>query len=93
MRRGGHVGLGLGGRVSLRKAIANATAIIEQGSESESRIRKTRVIPEDEVRFSEEASVVLSDRERRRFLDALDHPPTPNSALRRLMAKKVKKRV
>ncbi len=80
------------GRVSLPKAFANATVIIEQVSENELRIRKALVIPEEEVRFSEEVSVVLSDRERRRFLDALDHPPNPNAALRRLMAGKVKKR-
>ena len=52
------------------------------------RIRKARVIPEDEIHFVEEAPIVLTDRERERFLHALDHPPKPNSALRRLMAGK-----
>ena len=80
------------GRVSLPKTFANATVIIEQVNENELRIRKARVIPEDEIRFSEEAPVVLSDRERERFLRALDRPPKPNAALRRLMAAKVKKR-
>jgi Protein of unknown function (DUF1778) len=80
------------GRVSLPKAFANATVIIEQVNENELRIRKARVIPEDELRFSEEAPVVLSVKERERFLQALDHPPKPNAALRRLMAGKAKKR-
>ena len=80
------------GRVNLPKAFANATVIIEQVSENELRIRRARVIPEEEVRFSEEAPIVLSDGERERFLQALDHPPKPNAALRRLMAGKVKPR-
>jgi hypothetical protein len=80
------------GRVSLPKAFANATVIIEQVSENELRIRKARVIPEDEIRFSEELPIVLSTGERERFLQALDQPPKANTALRRLMAAKVKKR-
>jgi Protein of unknown function (DUF1778) len=80
------------GRVSLPKAFANATVIIEQVNESELRIRKARVIPEDEGRFSEEAPIVLSDQERQRFLRALDRPPKPNAVLRRLMAAKDRKR-
>jgi uncharacterized protein (DUF1778 family) len=65
--------------------------LTEQLNENELRIRKARVIPEDEIRFSEEATVVLSDRERERFLQALDHPPKPNAALRRLTAGKAEK--
>ncbi len=80
------------GRVSLPKAFANTTVIIEQVSESELRIRKARVIPEDEIRFSEESPIILSDEERKRFLRALDHPPEPQAALQRLMAGKAKKR-
>jgi uncharacterized protein DUF1778 len=80
------------GRVSLPKAFVNATVIIEQINENELRIRKARVIPEDEIRFPEEAAIVLSDEQRERFLQALDHPPKPNAALRRLMTRKVRKR-
>jgi hypothetical protein len=80
------------GRVSLPKAFANATVIIEQVNENELRIRKARVIPEDEMRFSEEAPIALSDEERERFLRALDQPPEPNAALRRLMTGKARKR-
>jgi hypothetical protein len=81
------------GRISLPKAFANATVIIEQVSENELRIRKARVIPEDEMRFAEETPIVLSDQDRQQFLQALDQPPKPNAALRRLMAGKAKKRV
>jgi hypothetical protein len=79
------------GRVSLPKAFANATVIIEQVNENELRIRKARVIPEDEIRFPEEVPIVVSDRERERFLHALEHPPKPNPSLRRLLARKAKK--
>jgi hypothetical protein len=80
------------GRVSLPKAFANATVIIEQIGENELRIRKACLIPEDEIRFSEESPVMLSDRERARFLQALDHPPKASAALRRLMVGKAEKR-
>jgi hypothetical protein len=80
------------GRVSLPKAFANATVIIEQVSENELRIRRARVIPEDEIRFPEESPIVLSEQERERFLQALDHPPEPNAALRRLMSGKAGRR-
>jgi Protein of unknown function (DUF1778) len=80
------------GRICLPKSFANVTVIIEQVSEYELRIRKARVIPEDEIRFAEETPIVLSERAREQFLQSLDHPPKPNAALRRLMAGKVKKR-
>jgi uncharacterized protein (DUF1778 family) len=80
------------GRITLPKAFANATIIIEQVSENELRIRKARVIPEDEIRFVEDTPIVLSDRARQQFLRALDHAPKPNAALRHLMAGKAKKR-
>ena len=79
------------GRICLPKAFANATVIIEQLSDTELRVRKARVIPEDEVRFREEMPLVLSDRDRDRFLKALDSPPKPNAALRRAVARHTKK--
>ena len=71
------------GRVSLPKAFANATILIEQVSDTELRIRKAQVVPEDEIRFREEAATPLSDRDRDRFLALPDNPPPPNEALRR----------
>ena len=69
------------GRVSLPKAFANSTVIIEQVSDTELRVRKARVLPEDVAPFREESPLVLSDRDRDRFLEALEHPPEPNAAL------------
>lgn len=78
------------GRISLPKAFANATVIIEQVSDTEVRIRKAVVIPEDEVRFYEEAARPLSDRDRDRFLELLDNPPGANEALKRAAKKHAK---
>ena len=75
------------GRLCLPKAFANATVIVEQVSDTELRIRKAQVIPEDEVRFLEETIPPLSDRDRDAFLALLDNPPEPNEALRRAAAK------
>ena len=80
------------GRLVLPKAFANATVIIEQVSETEVRIRKARVILEDDVRFYEETASPLSDRDRERFLDLLDNPPAPAAALVRAAAKHRKRR-
>ncbi len=74
-------------RVRLPKSFANVTVLIEQVSDSEVRIRKAHVIPEDEIRFSEESPIVLSDRDRDLILSLLDNPPLPNEALKKLMAK------
>ena len=67
-------------RVTLHRGFANPTVIIEQVSETEVRIRKARVIPEDEMRFTEEDRAPLSDRDRDRFPDRSDHPPRPSAA-------------
>ncbi len=75
------------GRVSLPKAFANSTVIIEQVSDTELRVRKARVVLEDEVPFREESVFVLSDPGRDLFLEALEHPPEPNAALVRAAAR------
>jgi uncharacterized protein (DUF1778 family) len=49
------------------------------------------IIPEDEIRFREETPLVLSDRDRDRFLQALEKPPKPSAALRRAATRHVKK--
>jgi uncharacterized protein (DUF1778 family) len=74
-------------RVSLPKSFANATVIIEQVSETEVRIRKAKVIAEDEIPFYEQSVRPLSDRDRDLFLSLLDDPPRPNRALRKAAAK------
>jgi Protein of unknown function (DUF1778) len=74
-------------RVSLPRSFANATILIEEVSDTELRIRKAQVIPEDDIRFREEVSMPLSDRDRDVFLTLLENPPPPNKALRKLVAK------
>ncbi len=71
------------GRISL-PGFANATVIIEAVGENEFRVRKAQVIPEDDLRFpEEEMPIVLSERDARSFLEALENPPKPNAAARR----------
>ncbi len=79
------------GRVCLPKAFANSTVIIDQLSETELRIRKAVVIPQDEIHFAEETAVPLSDHDRDRFLELLDHPPKANAALRRAAARRARR--
>lgn len=55
-------------RITLPKHFANSTVLVEQVSETELRIRKARVIPEDDLPFIEEAAAPLSDRDRDVFL-------------------------
>jgi hypothetical protein len=73
--------------VCLPKSFANVTILIEQISDTELRIRKAQVIPEDEIRFAEEAPTPLTDRDRDLFLSLLDTPPPANTALKNLAAK------
>jgi hypothetical protein len=79
-------------RVSLPQSFANATVVIEQVSDSELRIRKAQVIPEDELTLRELGDSPLSDRDRDLFLSLLDAPPRPNEALRRAAADHRKRR-
>lgn len=79
------------GRVSLPKAFANATVIIEQVNETELRIRKACVVPEDELPFREEIPTILSNEQRDRFLSLLDNPPKPTAVLRRVVRRNGKK--
>jgi hypothetical protein len=75
-------------RLSLPKSFANATVIIDQISDTELRIRKARVIPEDELVFPEESPARLSDCDRDRFLKLLADPPKPTPALKRAAARR-----
>ncbi|HEV3436235.1 MAG TPA: DUF1778 domain-containing protein [Gemmata sp.] len=69
-------------RLVLPKSFANTTVIIEQVSETELRVRRAKVVPEDELAFVEESSSPLSDRDRDRFLNLLAKSPAPNAALK-----------
>jgi hypothetical protein len=79
------------GRICLPKGFANATVIVDQLSDTELRIRKAVVMPQDEVRFDEETATPLSDRDRDRFIKLLDEPPKANAALRRAAARNARR--
>jgi hypothetical protein len=74
-------------RLVLPRSFANVTVIVEQISETEVRIRRAKVIAEDELPFAEEASSSLSNRERDQFLELLANPPAADPALREAAAR------
>ena len=63
----------------LPKSFANTTVILEQPSDTEVRIRRAKVVAEDDLLFAEEASTPLSNPNRDHFLSLLAprQPPTP----------------
>ena len=69
--------------LSLPKSFANATVIVEQLRETEVRIRRAKVIAEDELPFAEESVSPLSDQDRDQFLALLSKPPAANRALKK----------
>lgn len=79
------------GRITLPKAFAGATVIVEQLNDNELRIRKARVVAEDELSYPVETVIRLTPAERDRFLAMLESPPEPNAALRRAFARYVKR--
>ena len=74
-------------RLVLPKSFANATVIVEQVSETEVRVRRAKVVAEDELPFAEEGASPLSDRDRDRFLDLLANPPAPTPAFKAAAAR------
>lgn len=74
-------------RLVLPKSFANATVIVEQLSETELRVRRAKVVAEDELPFVEETATPLSNRDRDRFLKLLAHPPAATAALKKAAAR------
>jgi len=70
-------------RLVLPKSFANATVIVEQVSDTELRVRRAKVVAEDELAFAEESAAPLSDRDRDRFLSLIANPPAPKPALKK----------
>jgi hypothetical protein len=71
------------GRVIL-PGFANATVIIEAVNANEYRVRKARVLPEDDFQFpEEEGPIVLTEREGEQIVAMIENPPKPNGALKR----------
>ena len=77
-------------RLTLPKAFANTTVLVEVVSETEIIIRKAKVVPLSEADELPPLPHVqpLNDADRDLFLAILDNPPPPNAALRKLMAPK-----
>ncbi|HXD85584.1 MAG TPA: DUF1778 domain-containing protein [Urbifossiella sp.] len=69
-------------RLTLPRAFANSTLLLEIRNENEIVIRKAKVVP-----LAEEApeTIVLSDRDWEHFMAALEHPAEPNEPLKKLM--------
>lgn len=80
-------------RVVLPRSFANATVIVEVVSETEVRVRRAKVVAEDDLPFAEESSTPLSDRDRDRFLELLADPPAPTTALKAAAARHRSRRV
>lgn len=81
------------GRLVLPKAFANATVLVEQVSETEIRVRRAKVIAEDELPFREDSkSAPLSDRDRDRFLELLESPPAATPRLKKAAARHTARR-
>lgn len=76
------------GRVLLPAGFANATVLLDVVGEGELRIRRAAVVPVEELRFSEERPIVLTDAERDRFLALLADPPKPGKAFRKAASRK-----
>jgi len=74
-------------RVTLPRGFANSTVIVEQISDTEVRIRKAQVVPEDEVRFAEEMRAPLSARDYDQLVELINNPPDPPEVLLHMATK------
>jgi hypothetical protein len=72
------------GRLILPARFANAAVLIEEVSETELRIRKAVILPEDEVPFTEEQRPPLADPDRDFLLSLLAAPPKANRTLKKV---------
>jgi hypothetical protein len=71
------------GRLILPPRFANSAVLIEEVSETELRIRKGVILPEDEVPFTEEQRPPLADEDRDFLLSLLAAPPKASSTLKK----------
>jgi hypothetical protein len=70
-------------RLILPPRFANSAVLIEELSDTELRIRKAVILPEDEVPFAEEHRPPLSDEDRDFVLSLLAAPPKANADLKK----------
>jgi hypothetical protein len=71
------------GRLILPARFANSAVLVEEISESELRVRKAVILPEDEMPFAEEHRQPLSDKDRDFVLALLAAPPKANAELKK----------
>jgi hypothetical protein len=70
-------------RLILPARFASSAVLVEEVSETELRIRKAVVLPEDEVPFTEEQRPPLADEDRDFLLALLAAPPKANADLKK----------
>ena len=70
-------------RLTLPRAFANSTLLLEIRNDNEIVIRKAKVVPL--VNGETPATIQLSEGDWKAFVAALENPPEPNSALKKLM--------
>src|SRR6266852_470752 len=70
-------------RLILPARFANSAVLIEEVSETELRIRKAVILPEDEMPVTEEQRPPLSDEDRDFVLSLLAAPPKANADLKK----------
>lgn len=70
-------------RLILPARFANSAVLVEEVSETELRIRKAVILPEEDVPFTEEQRPVLSDEDRDFVLSLLAAPPKANADLKK----------
>jgi len=74
-------------RLVLPARFANSAVLIEEVSETEVRVRKAAIVPEDELLFTEESRSPLTDTDRDSVLRLLAHPPAANASLKKAVKK------
>jgi hypothetical protein len=70
-------------RLILPPRFANSAVLIEEVSETEVRVRKAVILPEDEIPFTEERRQPLPDADRDFLLALLAAPPKANAELKK----------
>jgi hypothetical protein len=70
-------------RLILPARFASSAVLIEEVSETELRIRKAVILPEDEAPFAEEHRPSLANEDRDFVISLLTSPPKPNAALKK----------
>ena len=71
-------------RLTLPRAFANATLLLEIRGDNEIVIRKAKVVPLADAGVTPE-TITLSEQDWDGFVAALENPPKPNAALKKLM--------